>query len=90
MLKDVPTSNNYIIEDCHEMRNMDDIIIISCKENNHEEINKLEKIQILKAVTSLKILNDLTNGKNNLLYKYYSQLSASFQQDKPNEWQKHF
>ena len=90
MLKDVPTSNNYIIEDCHEMRNMDDIITILYKENNHEEINKLEKIQILKAITSLKILNDLTNGKNNLLYKYYSQLSASFQQDKPNEWQKHF
>ena len=38
-------------------------------ENNHKEINKLENIVILKAATSLNILNDVVNGRNDPLYK---------------------
>ena len=37
------------------------------------------------------MLNDVINGKNDPLYKYYSQLTAGFQLDiKPNQMQKIF
>ena len=39
------------------------------KESNHEKINKLEEIEILKVAASQKILNDVINGRNDPLYK---------------------
>ena len=38
-------------------------------ENKHEKINKLEEIEILKAPTSLKILNAVINGRDDPLHK---------------------
>ena len=43
------------------------IMTILHKENSHEKIDKLE--EILKAATSLNILNDVINGRNDPLYK---------------------
>ena len=57
---------------------------------NHEKINKLEEILILKAATSLNIFNDVINSRNNLFYKILSQLTARSQHDnKPKEMQPH-
>ena len=68
------------------MRNKDNIMTILHKGNNHEKINKLEEIGILKAATSLNILNDVINGRNDSLYKILPQLIARFQHDdKPKE-----
>ena len=54
-------------------------------------INKAGEIEILIAATSLNMLNDVINGRNDPLYKYYSQLTAGFQLDiKPNQRQKIF
>ena len=53
----------------HEMKNIESIMTISHKENNHEKINKLEEIEILKAAASQNILNDVINGRNDPLYK---------------------
>ena len=53
----------------HEMKNIDNIMIILHKEHNHEKINKLEQIEILKEAASLNILNDVINGRNDPLYK---------------------
>ena len=35
----------------------------------YEKINKLEEIEILKKAASQNILNDVTNGRNDPLYK---------------------
>ena len=40
--------------------------------NNHEKINNLEEIEILKAAASQNIHNDITNGSNDPLYKTIS------------------
>ena len=60
-----------VIEEGHEMRNMDEIMTILHKGNNHEKINQLVEMEILKAATSLKVLvlNDVINGRNDPLYK---------------------
>ena len=47
------------------MRIADDMTIL-CKENNFEEINKLEGF---KKATSLNILHDVINGRNDPFYK---------------------
>ena len=39
------------------------------KENNHDKINKLEEIEILKEAASLNTPNDVINGRKNPLYK---------------------
>jgi hypothetical protein len=39
------------------------------KGNKLEKINILEEIEILKAATSLNLLNDAINGRNYWLYK---------------------
>jgi hypothetical protein len=51
------------------MKNIDDIMTILQKENNHEKINELEEIEIIKAAASQNMLNDITNGRNDPLYK---------------------
>ena len=38
-----------VIEEGHEMRNIDNIMTILQKENNHEKVNKLEEIEILRS-----------------------------------------
>ena len=48
---------------------MYDIMTILHKENSPEKIIKLEEIDILKAATSLNLINDVINGKNDPLYK---------------------
>ena len=58
-----------VIEEGHEMENIDNIITILHKENNHEKVNKLEEIEILKEAASLNILNDIINSRNNPLDK---------------------
>ena len=57
------------IEEGHEIKNIDSIMAILHKENNHEKINKLEEIEILKAVASQNILSDVKNDRNDTLYK---------------------
>ena len=42
------------------MKNIDDIMAILHKESNHEKINKLEEIEIIKAAASQNILNDVS------------------------------
>ena len=61
--------STHVIEEGHEMKNIDDIMIILHKESNHEQINKLEEIEIIKAAASQNILNDIINGRNDPLYK---------------------
>ena len=51
------------------MKNIEDIMTILHKESNHEKINKLEEIEIIKAAASQNILNDIINGRNGPLYK---------------------
>ena len=51
------------------MKNNDNIMTILHKENNHEKINKLEEIELLKAAASQNIHNDVINGRNDPLYK---------------------
>ena len=51
------------------MKSIYDIMTILHKENNHEEINKQEEIEILKAATSQNILNAVINGRNDPLFK---------------------
>ena len=45
------------------MKNIDNIVTILHKENNHEKINKLEEIEILKEAASMNILNDVISGR---------------------------
>ena len=56
------------------------------KEISHEKINKLEEREILKAATSLNVLNDVINGRNDPLYKILH-LVDRFQDKKSNERQ---
>jgi hypothetical protein len=51
------------------MKNIDDIMTILHEESNHEKINKLEEIEIIKAAASFNILNNIINGRNDPLYK---------------------
>ena len=51
------------------MKNIDDIMTILHKERNHEKINKLEEIEIIKAAASQNILKDIINSRNDPLYK---------------------
>ena len=51
------------------MKNIDIIITILHKESNHEEINKLETIEILREAASQNLLNSVINGRNDPLYK---------------------
>ena len=53
------------------MRNMD-IMGILHKENNHDKINMLEEIETPKSVTSLDLLNDTINGRNDPLYRIFT------------------
>ena len=77
--------SSHVIEEGHEMNNMDSIRTIIHNENNHEEVNKLEEIEILKEASSQNILNDVITGRNYPLYKIF-QLRARYQQDgKPKE-----
>ena len=46
------------------MKNIDNIMTILHKENNHEQVNKLEEIEILKEAASQNILNDVIDGRN--------------------------
>ena len=39
------------------------------QKSNHEKINKLEEIEIIKAAASQNILNDIINSRNDPLYK---------------------
>ena len=48
------------------MKNIDNIITILKKENNHEKINNLEEIGILKEAASQ---NEVINGRTYPLYK---------------------
>ena len=50
------------------MKNIQDIITILHKESNHEKINKLEEIEIIKAAASQNILNDIINARNDPKY----------------------
>ena len=79
------------IEEGHEMRNRDNIKTILYTENNHEKINKLEEIKILKATTLLNMLNNITMAGTIHSANRCSQLTARFQLDNmPKERQKHF
>jgi hypothetical protein len=51
------------------MKNIDNIIIILHKESNHEKINRLEEIEIIKAAASQNILNDVINSRNDPIFK---------------------
>jgi len=61
--------STHVIEEDHEMKNIDDIMIILYKANNREKINKLEEIETLETVASQNKLNDVINGRNDPLYK---------------------
>ena len=53
-------------------------------------VTKNNKLEVLEAA-SQTILNDVVNGKNDNLTKYYSQLTATCQQDdRPKEGQRYF
>ena len=38
-------------------------------ESNHRKINTLEEVEILKAASSKHLLNDVTAGQNDPIYK---------------------
>ena len=60
--------STHVIEEGHEMnKNIEDTMTILNKESNHEKINKLEDIKIIKAAASQNILNDIINGRKDLL-----------------------
>ena len=51
------------------MKNIDHTMTILHKESNHEKINKLEEIEIIKAAASQNIFNDVINSRNDPLFK---------------------
>ena len=58
------------------MKNIDRIMTISHKENNHGKINRLEEKEILKEAASQNILNDVINDMNDPLYKILISLDS--------------
>ena len=58
-----------MIEQGHDMKNIDNIMTILHKGNNHAKINKVEEIEILKGTKLLNILHDVINDRNDPLYK---------------------
>ena len=48
------------------MKNIDNIMTILHKENNHEKINNPEDKEILIEAASQNILNDFINGRKDL------------------------
>ena len=44
--------SSHVIEEGREMKNVHNIMTILYKENNHEKINKLEEIEILREPAS--------------------------------------
>ena len=61
--------STHVIEEGHEMNNIEDVMTILHKESNRAKINKLEEIEIIKAAASFNILNNIINGRNDPLYK---------------------
>ena len=51
------------------VRNIDNIVTILHKESNHEKINKLEEIEIIKEAAPQNILDHVINGRNDPLSK---------------------
>ena len=51
--------STHVVEEGHEIKNVDDIMTILHKESNHETINKPEEIDIIKAAASQNVLNDI-------------------------------
>ena len=53
----------------HEIKTIEETMSIIHVENNHNKINTLEEIEILKAVSSKYLLNDVIAGQNEPRYK---------------------
>jgi hypothetical protein len=51
------------------MKTIEEAMSIIHLENNHRKINTLEEIEILKAVSSKYLLNDVIAGQNDPIYK---------------------
>ena len=60
---------SHVIEEGHDVKNVDNIMTTLHNENNLEKINKLDEKEILKEAASQNILNDVINGRNDPLYK---------------------
>ena len=51
------------------MKTMEETMSIIHLENNHRKINTLDEIEILKAVSSKYLPNDVIAGQNDPIYK---------------------
>ena len=73
------------------MKNIENIMTILHKENNHEKINKLEEIKILKEASSLNIYNDAINGRDDPLYKILLSVESEIPtRRQPKQGQRYF
>ena len=61
--------SEHVLNEGHEMKPIEETMSILHLENNHRKINTLEEIEILKAVSSKHLLNDVIAGQNDPIYK---------------------
>ena len=71
MVKDLSNFSTHVIEEGHEIKNIDNIIIILHKEYNHGKINKVEEIVIIKEAASQNMFYDVINYRNITKYSLY-------------------
>ena len=58
------------------MRNIEDIMTIIKTESFHTKVNKLTEIKVMRAAKSAELFNDVTNGKNDPLYRLLPQIDS--------------
>ena len=61
--------SEHVREEGQKIKTIDEAMFLIQLENNHRKINTLEKIEILKAVSSKYLLNDVIAGRNDPMYK---------------------
>ena len=61
--------SEHVLNEGHQMITIEETMSIIHLENNHRKINTLEEIEILKAISSKYLLNDVIAGQNDPIYK---------------------
>ena len=61
--------SEHVLKEEHEMKTIEETMPIRHIENNHRKINILEEIEVLKAISSKYLLNDVLAGQNDPIYK---------------------
>ena len=70
------------------MKTIEETMSIIHPENNHRKINTLEEIEIIKAVSSKYLLNEVISGRNDPMYRIItliSDLNSNGQLPKPGD-----